>query len=113
MDHSLVGKTITLTWEAPYPGASFEMHFLSEHQKRSIGRGTATGYNALHTYDAAAVAPNTYLIAWIKDDGDAQSLVLNLDEMKAYGSYVTRDHERIFMLGTIDQIVEPDPMAKH
>jgi hypothetical protein len=104
MDHPLVGKTITWTWESPFPGSGFEVHFLSSHQKRSIGKGAAAGYDALHTYDAAIVAPNTYLIAWIKDDGDAVSVVLNLDEMQVYGSYITSKQERVFMLGVIDQV---------
>lgn len=99
MNHPLVGKTITLTYETPVHGAPFEIHFLSNHQKHSKGLGTAGGYDALHTFDLAIVAPNTYFIAWLKDHGDAVTVVLNLNEMKVYGSYITPKPDRIFMLG--------------
>jgi hypothetical protein len=110
MSHPLVGKTITIRYETPAAaqGASFQWHFLSNNQKHAQGLGTAAGYDALHTYDLAIVAPNTYFIAWLKDDGDAVAVVLNLDDRKVYGSATSSTPARFFMLGVIDHVLDAE-----
>ena len=109
MNNPLVGKRITWTWEAPLAGATFEVDFLTNNQKRSKGRGTAAGYDAIHIYDFATVAPNTYFISWMKDsDNSTVSVILNLEEMKAYGSATTLKPSRIFMTGVVEQVSNLD-----
>jgi hypothetical protein len=110
VDHPLVGKTITISYETPAAakGASFQWHFLSNNQKHAQGLGTATGYDALHTYDLAIVAPNIYFIAWLKDDGDAVAVVLNLNDGKVYGSATSPTPARFFMLGVIAQVSDAE-----
>ena len=104
MNNPLVGKQITWTWETPFP-ATFEVDFLTNNQKRSKGRGAAAGYDAIHTYDLATVAPNIYFISWMKEsDKSTVSVVLNLDDMKAYGSFTTLEPSRGFMSGVIEQV---------
>ena len=57
-----------------------------------------------HTYDLAMVVPNVYMISWLEDSGNTLTVVLNLKEMRIYGSYSTTAPERIFMTGTIREI---------
>ena len=101
----LVGKTVVITYETGAPGASFEINFISDHQKTSTGRGAAEGYLATDVYEMAVIAPGIYMISWMDDaDGHVVTAVWDLAGMKAYGSYSNPKPERIFMTGTINEI---------
>ena len=79
--HPLVGRKFTWTWNTGFPGAAFEIEFISENKKRSTAlRGL--DYRATHTYDMAVVAPNIYMVSWLESNSITFSVVLNLDEMK-------------------------------
>ena len=104
-NNPLVGKAIVLTYETGFPGASVEIHFISNAQKTSIGRGTMEGYFATDNYEMAVVAPNIYMASWMEDsDGHVVTAVWNLNTIKAYGSYSSPEPKRIFMTGIINEI---------
>jgi len=105
INNPLVGKTVVITYEAGFPGASVEINFISNSQKTSKGRGASEGYFATDNYEMAVVAPNVYMVSWMEDaDGHVVTAVWNFDEMKAYGSYSNPEPKRIFMTGIINEI---------
>lgn len=105
VNNPLVGKTIVLTYETGFPGASVEIHFISNTQKASTGRGASEGYFATDNYEMAVVAPNIYMVSWMEDaDGHVVTAVWNLNTMNAYGSYSSPEPKRIFMTGIINEI---------
>ena len=101
VDHPLVKQTIRVRWESP-GAAAFEWHFLSDREKHA--RALDGSYDAIHSYNLAVVAPDIYFISWRKDEGDAISVVLNLDQMKAYGSYVMPQGSPVPMVGTVEKV---------
>ena len=103
----LIGKTVVITYETGFPGTSVEIHFISDSQKTSIGRGVSAGYSATDNYEMAVVAPNIYMVSWMgNEDGHVVTAIWNFDNMKAYGSYSNGEPKRIFMTGIIDEIRE-------
>jgi hypothetical protein len=106
-NNPLVGKTVVITYETGFPGASVEIHFVSGRQKTSTGRGASDGYFATDDYEMAVVAPNIYMVSWMgNEDGHVVTAVWNLNDMKAYGSYSNPERQRIFMTGLINEIRE-------
>ena len=104
-NNPLVGKTVVLTYETGFRGASVEINFISNSQKTSKGRGASEGYFATDNYEMAVVAPNIYMVSWMEDaDGHVVTAVWNLNTMKAYGSYSSPEPQRIFMTGIINEI---------
>ena len=105
MTHPLVGRTFLWTWETGAPGAVFEVAFTSDNEHTSKGvAGPVLGYSDTHIYDIAIVAPDVYMISWLKPSGMTVTVVLNLTEKRIYGSYSTPAPERGFMTGTIREI---------
>ena len=106
-NNPLVGKTIVITYETGFPESSVEIHFVSDRQKTSTGRGASAGYFATDEYEMAVVAPNIFMVSWMgNEDGHVVTAVWNLNDMKAYGSYSNPDRQRIFMTGFINEIRE-------
>lgn len=106
-NNPLVGKTVVITYETGFPGSSVEINFVSDHQKTSTGRGVSAGYFATDEYEMAVVAPKIYMVSWMgNEDGHVVTVVWNLNEMKAYGSYSNPDRQRVFMTGLINEIRE-------
>jgi len=104
-NNPLVGKTVVLTYETGFPGASVEINFISNTQKTSKGRGASEGYFATDNYEMAVVAPNIYMISWMEDaDGHVVTAIWNFNTMKAYGSYSNPEPKRVFMTGIINEI---------
>ena len=105
VNNPLIGKTVVITYETGFQGASVEINFISNTQKTSKGRGASEGYFATDNYEMAVVAPDIYMISWMEDaDGHVVTAVWNLNTMKAYGSYSNREPRRIFMTGIINEI---------
>ena len=103
----MVGKTVVITYETGFPGASVEINFISDSQKTSSGRGASAGYFATDNYEMAVVAPNIYMVSWMSDeDGHVVTAVWNLNDMKAFGSFSNPERERIFMTGIINEFRE-------
>ena len=63
-NNPLVGKTISITYETGFPGASVEINFFSEHKKTSTGQDPANPWVETDTYDAIIIAPNIYMASW-------------------------------------------------
>jgi hypothetical protein len=104
-NNPLIGKTVVITYETGAPGFSFEINFFSSSQKTSTGRGKAEGYVATDNYELAVVAPNVYMVSWMgKEDGHVVTVVWNLNDMKAYGTYSNPEPTRTSMTGTINEI---------
>ena len=106
-NNPLIGKTVVITYETGAPGTSFEINFISNSQKTSVGRGAAEGYFATDNYEMVVVAPNIYMISWMgNEDGHVVTAIWNFEDMKAYGSYSNLEPKRIFMTGIINEIRE-------
>ena len=106
-NNPLVGKTVVITYETGFPGASVEINFFSDSQKTSTGRGLSAGYFSTDNYEMAVVASNIYMVSWMgNEDGHVVTAVWNFDQMKAYGSYSNPERECIFMTGIINEIRE-------
>jgi hypothetical protein len=101
----LVGKTIAITYETGFPGASVEIQFISSTRKISTGHGPAGSFVAEDDYEMAVVAPNVYMASWRDEsDGHVVTAVWNLETMRAFGSYAHPGVGRIFMSGSIDEV---------
>ncbi len=101
MDNPLVGRKVIWTYETVYPGASFEVEFISDEQLISTGLGKAEGWSATMPYDMAVVASDIYFVSFNKEDGEVISIVINLISKKVYSSRSTVTPDRVFITGTV------------
>jgi hypothetical protein len=101
MENPLLGKKVSWVYETVYPGAGFEVEFISGEQLISKGVGKAMGYSATMPYDMAVVAPDIYFVSFNKDDGEVISIVLNLITSRVYASRSMVTPERVFMTGRV------------
>jgi phenolic acid decarboxylase len=103
VNNPLVGRKFQWTWQTGAPGAAFEVDFIS-HEIKTSRAIAGLEYEAIHTYDLAVVAPQVYMVSWLEESGTALTVVINLNEMKIYGSFSTTTPERLFLAGTIKEI---------
>lgn len=102
-DHPLVGRKFVWTWETGFPGASFEVDFFSSDMKRACGKGELC-YSATHNYDIAVVDQDIYMVSWMEKNGITQSVVLNLETDRVYGSFSTPSPGRVFLTGRLEEV---------
>jgi hypothetical protein len=106
MENPLVGRKVVWIYETVYPGAGFEVEFISNEQLTSKGIGKAEGWSATMPYDMAVVASDIYFVSFNKDDGEVISIVINLTTNKVYASRSTVTPDRVFMTGTVNEQLE-------
>jgi hypothetical protein len=106
MNNPLVGRKVFWTYETAYPGASFEVEFISNEHLTSTGFGVAEGFFAKCPYNMAVVASDVYFVAFNKDDGEVIAIVIDMANQKVYSSRSTMEPGREFMTGTVKEMSE-------
>ena len=102
-DHPLVGRKFSWTWETGFPGATFEVDFFSSDMKRACGKNELC-YSATHRYDIAQVDSGIFMVSWMESNGVTQSVVLNLNENRVFGSFSSTSPGRVFMTGRLAEL---------
>ena len=104
MDNPLVGKTIAITYETGFPGASVEIDFFSEHKKTSTNLDPENPWVNTDTYDVVVIAPKIYMASWMGEDGHVVTAVFNLNDMRINSTYSNPEPKRVVMAETIDEV---------